>query len=177
MSADISAVLRGLDEDSREALEKAALFGKQHAHFEITPDHLLLILLDDAQSIAVARPRAAGVEPLNWIRILLDRVKGLETGNPGNPAFAAALLNWLGDCVDAGAPALAAVDRLFEKMLERRESLGFAGLPGIDLLDSAPPAGMDFDASADTSAQATGADEDEGTPLAKIALKKRKPTD
>ena len=88
MSLDIAAVLGRLDEESRAILEKAARFGKEQGHFDVTPDHFLLHMLDDRQSPIVARMRASEVDPLAWVRLSLQRLSASKRGNTKNPAFA-----------------------------------------------------------------------------------------
>ncbi len=136
MSLDIGEVVGRLDEKCRGILEKAAYFCKKQGHYEVTPDHFLLLMLDDEQSRINAGMRSSGVDPLAWIRFLLDRLKGLKGGNKGNPVFADALINWFGGCIDEDPVSAdqVQIDDLFEKLLIDADLLGFSGCPGIEKL-------------------------------------------
>ncbi len=145
MSLDIGEVVGRLDEKCRRTLEKTAHFCKKQGHFEVTPDHFLLHMLDDEQSLIIARMRSSGVDPLAWIRFLLDRLKGLKGGNKGNPVLTDALINWFGSCIgeDPDTADQVRIDDLFEKLLIDAELLGFSGCPGIEKL--APVEGNEFE--------------------------------
>ncbi|MBE2886435.1 type VI secretion system ATPase TssH [Geobacter anodireducens] len=95
LTVDLTALLKRLNPLCTRALEGAAGLCVARGHYEVTVEHLLARLLDEAGGdlVAVLRDSSIDASPLKTgvVRVLDE----LPTGNGGRPVFSPILLEWL----------------------------------------------------------------------------------
>jgi type VI secretion system protein VasG len=97
MLVDHKSLLKRLTKNCVSALEAAANQAVQARHYEITIEHFLLALLDDAQSDVAFIVSHYDLQP-NQLRSALQRgLDELRQGNAGRPTFSPVLLEWFQD--------------------------------------------------------------------------------
>ena len=95
--ADPRALLDKLNATTKRALERGAGACVTSRHYEVSPEHVLLALLDDAESDVVVVLDHLRVEA-GPLRAALQRALGEQrSGNAGRPVFSPLLLEWLQD--------------------------------------------------------------------------------
>jgi type VI secretion system protein VasG len=95
--ADPRALLDKLNATTKRALERGAGACVTSRHYEVSPEHVLLALLDDAESDVVVVLEHLRVEA-GALRAALQRALGDQrSGNAGRPVFSPLLLEWLQD--------------------------------------------------------------------------------
>ena len=95
--ADPRALLDKLNATTKRALERGAGACVTSRHYEVSPEHVLLALLDDAESDVVVVLDHLRVEA-GALRAALQRALGDQrSGNAGRPVFSPLLLEWLQD--------------------------------------------------------------------------------
>ncbi len=111
MLVDHKSLLKRLTKNCVAALEGAATQAVQARHYEITIEHFLLALLDDANSDIAFIVSHYDLQP-NQLRSTLQRgLEDLRTGNSGRPTFSPVLLEWMQDAWLVGS-----VDLGFQKI-------------------------------------------------------------
>jgi type VI secretion system protein VasG len=97
IEVDAKLLLGRLNHFCKRALEAAAGQCVSRAHYEVSPEHFLLQLLDDPKSDLC---RALGYFEINPSRVqksIQRALEGFRSGNPGKPVFSPLLLDWLQD--------------------------------------------------------------------------------
>ncbi len=111
MLVDHKSLLKRLTKNCVAALEGAATQAVQARHYEITIEHFMLALLDDASSDIAFIVSHYDLQP-NQLRASLQRgLEDLRTGNSGRPTFSPVLLEWMQDAWLVGS-----VDLGFQKI-------------------------------------------------------------
>jgi type VI secretion system protein VasG len=89
---DVKQLLQTLNDTLTRSLEAAAGFAVNRGHHEVTPEHLLLKVLEEDDSDLGPIFDHFGVDPAAVETALLHHLEDIRTGNPGRPSFAPALL-------------------------------------------------------------------------------------
>jgi len=97
MDVDIKGLIRKLNRYCTKALETAAGQAISRGHYEITPEHLLLQLIDDPQGDVQQILRHHRIDPAPTLRVLQRSLDGMRAGNTGRPVFSPVLLEWFQD--------------------------------------------------------------------------------
>lgn len=92
---DIKELLDRLDSTCLGFLEKASRFCVRQHHAEVSIDHYLLQMLDSRNNQLNRLLENSGIDPVNWIKLLLTRTGRHEQSNTGKPVFSTELLDWL----------------------------------------------------------------------------------
>ncbi len=94
---DLKSLLGRLNGYSKRALETAAGLCVSRTNYEVTIDHVLLVMVEDTQRDLQLILRSYGVEPAHFKRALQRTVEEMRTGNSARPVFAPALIEWITD--------------------------------------------------------------------------------
>ncbi|MDQ0314271.1 type VI secretion system ATPase TssH [Amorphus orientalis] len=97
MQPDLKALFARLNPYTKRSLETASGLCVSSSHYEVTIDHLLLVMIDDENRDLQAMLRAFDIDPANLRRALQRTVEGLRSGNSGRPVFSPLLIEWLTD--------------------------------------------------------------------------------
>ncbi len=97
MLVDHKSLLKRLTKNCVAALEGAATQAVQARHYEITIEHFLLALLDDASSDIAFIVSHYDLNPSQLRSTLQRGLDDLRTGNSGRPTFSPVLLEWMQD--------------------------------------------------------------------------------
>jgi len=94
---EAKSLLRTLNRHCTHALEAAigACIGR--GHYEITVEHMLAALMEDAQSDVAMILQFYGVDAAMLKRRVDRTIDSLRGGNPGKPVFSPLLLEWIQD--------------------------------------------------------------------------------
>lgn len=95
MSVNLQGLISRLDPYCMKSLEAASGLCVTRSHYEVSVDHLLLQLLEEAQADACLLLQHFEIDPSDWKQQIQQTLEGLKNGNPGRPVFADNLLNWL----------------------------------------------------------------------------------
>jgi type VI secretion system protein VasG len=97
MQVDLKRLLERFNAYVRRALETAAGTAVSRGHYEITTEHLFLVLLDDAQRDVAAILKHYGIEPGVVARDAQRSIESLRSGNTGRPVLSPHLVDTLSD--------------------------------------------------------------------------------
>jgi type VI secretion system protein VasG len=111
MLVDHKSLLKRLTKNCVAALEAGATQAVQARHYEITIEHFLLALLDDASSDIAFIVSHYDLNPSQLRSSLQRGLDDLRTGNSGRPTFSPVLLEWMQDAWLVGS-----VDLGFQKI-------------------------------------------------------------
>lgn len=104
---DLRKLLDRLTPFTRRLLETAAGLCTAREHYEVTIEHVLLVLTDEPDRDLAAILRRYEIEPSTFKRALQRTLEGMRSGNPGRPAFSPLLVelltdSWMLSSVDLG---------------------------------------------------------------------------
>ncbi len=107
INVDIKSLLSKLNNACGAALQNAAGLCVSRGHYEVTGEHLLVKLLEDANTDLSIILRYAGIEAPRVITALNQTLEDRQSGNTGKPVFSPILLElmqdaWLVTTVDLG---------------------------------------------------------------------------
>lgn len=107
MKSNLKGLLSRLNPYCTRALEGASGVCVNRSHYEVSIEHILLQLLEDAQSDIPLLLVHFEIDAAVWAKQLQQELEGLKNGNPGKPVFSSALLNlfedaWLASSVHLG---------------------------------------------------------------------------
>jgi type VI secretion system protein VasG len=91
---DIKPLLERLNKSCKKCLEAAAGVAMARGHYEITVEHLLLVLGEDQQGDLPILFKHYGVETGRLAKALAAVLEDLRSGNTGRPVFSPRLLEW-----------------------------------------------------------------------------------
>ncbi len=97
INLDIKHLLGRLNAYSKRALEAGAGLCVSRANYEVTLDHLLIMMVEDNERDFQLILRHYGVEPGRVKRSLQRGLEEMRTGNAGRPVFSPMLIDWFGD--------------------------------------------------------------------------------
>lgn len=97
VSVDLKSLLARLSSYTKRSMEAAAGLCVSRGNPEVTPEHLLLVLVEDADRDVQTILRHFEIDPARLRRALTGTLDGLRTGNSGRPVFSPALIDWLSD--------------------------------------------------------------------------------
>jgi type VI secretion system protein VasG len=97
MDVDLKGLIQKLNRTSRRALEAAAGLCVSRGHYEVTVEHMLLQMVEDAGSDVPAILKHFGVSQAHLLRALQHNLERQRGGNTGRPVFSPMLTNWLQD--------------------------------------------------------------------------------
>ena len=95
MRVNLQGLISRLDAYCTRSLEAASGLCVSRSHYEVSVEHLLLQLLQDAHADASLLLQHFEIDPIDWVQQIQQTLEGLKNGNPGRPVFADSLLNWL----------------------------------------------------------------------------------
>jgi type VI secretion system protein VasG len=94
---DLRKLFDRLSPFCRRALEAAAGQAVSRGHYEVTVEHLVLALVEEADHDVALIVAAAGADPAAVAQALRRAVEAMRTGNTGRPVFAPPLVSLLSD--------------------------------------------------------------------------------
>ncbi len=97
LSLDLKPLLDRLSPYTKRGLEMAAGLAVGRGNYEVTVEHFLLAMVDDADRDMGLALREYGVETATLKRQLQRAVEEMKAGNPGRPVFAPVLIEILTD--------------------------------------------------------------------------------
>ena len=97
INVDLKALLGRLNPYCTRALETAAGLCVSRGGYEIGVEHLLLVMIDDADRDFQLVCQHYGVDSGRVKKALQRAVEEGKTGNPGKPVFSPILLEWFED--------------------------------------------------------------------------------
>jgi type VI secretion system protein VasG len=97
IQVDLKQLLGRLNAYSRRSLETAAGLCVSRGNYEVTIEHLLLVMADDAQRDVPLVLLHFGIDVGQFKRALQKAVDGLRHGNTGRPVFSPTLVEFLAD--------------------------------------------------------------------------------
>lgn len=97
MQLDLKALFARLNPYTKRSLETASGLCVSSSHYEVTIDHLLLVMVDDENRDLQAMLRGFDIDPATLRRALQRSVEQLRSGNSGRPVFAPLLIELLTD--------------------------------------------------------------------------------
>ncbi len=175
MLVDHKSLLKRLTKNCVAALENAAAQAVQARHYEITIEHFLLALLDDAKSDIAFIVSHYDLNP-SQLRAALQRgLEDLRQGNSGRPTFSPVLLEWMQDAwlvgsVDLGYSKIRS-GVLFLRLVQQTSryttsGLGalLEGIPREDMKKNLPTILNGSSEGADSEAAAAGGGGKGGVP-------------
>ena len=103
MLVEHKSIIKRLSKTCIAALEAAASQCVNARHYEITVEHLLLNLLDDANSDIAFLVMHYDLDPARLRQALQRSLSDLRTGNAGKPVFSPMMLEWMQDAFVVGS--------------------------------------------------------------------------
>ena len=107
MKSNLKGLISRLNPYCTRALEGASGACVNRSHYEVSVEHMLLQLMEDAQSDIPLLLAHFEIDPALWVKQLQQELEGLKNGNPGKPVFSSSLLNlfedaWIASSVHLG---------------------------------------------------------------------------
>lgn len=97
LTADPRQLLRKLNSTCTMALESAASTSVSQRHYEVTPEHFLVALLENGESDIATIFAHYEIDVITALGTLRRYVSELRKGNAGKPVFSPLLLEWIQD--------------------------------------------------------------------------------
>jgi type VI secretion system protein VasG len=94
---NLKALLGRLNPTCATTLSTAAALCIGRGHYEISPEHHIEVLLDEADADVVILCERFGVDIAPLRRALQEQLSSLRSGNPGKPVFSPLLVEWYGE--------------------------------------------------------------------------------
>jgi type VI secretion system protein VasG len=95
VEVNLKALVARLNRYCTRSLEAAAGLCVSRTHYEVTPEHLMLALIDDATADIQQIFKHFGVDPGRVQKSLSTVTESLKAGNAGRPTFSPVLLEWI----------------------------------------------------------------------------------
>ncbi len=95
MRVNLKGLVSRLNPFCTKSLEAASGLCVTRSHYEVAVEHMLLQLLDEAETDAQLLLRHFEIDPALWIQQIQQEIETFKNANPGKPVFADNLLNWL----------------------------------------------------------------------------------
>ncbi|MRG91327.1 type VI secretion system ATPase TssH [Polyangium spumosum] len=103
MLVEAKSIIKRLTKVCTAALEAAVVQCVNARHYEVTVEHLLLALLDDANSDIAFIVMHYDLDPARLRQALQRSLSDLRTGNAGKPVFSPTMLEWMQDAFVVGS--------------------------------------------------------------------------
>src|SRR5262245_12096715 len=103
MIVDAKSIFKRLTRSCNNALNAAAGQCVNARQYEITVEHVMLSLLDDAESDLACLAMHYDLDPARLRKALQQSLEELRTGNAGRPTFSPVMLEWLQDAWTVGS--------------------------------------------------------------------------
>src|SRR5829696_473532 len=103
MIVDAKSIFKRLTRSCNNALNAAAGQCVNARQYEITVEHVMLALLDDADSDLAFLTMHYDLDPARLRKALQQSLEDLRTGNAGRPTFSPAMLEWMQDAFLVGS--------------------------------------------------------------------------
>jgi type VI secretion system protein VasG len=103
MIVDAKSIFKRLTRSCNSALNAAAGQCVNARQYEITVEHVMLALLDDADSDLAFLTMHYDLDPARLRKVLQQGLEELRTGNAGRPTFSPVMLEWLQDAWTVGS--------------------------------------------------------------------------
>jgi type VI secretion system protein VasG len=97
MDLDLKGLIRKLDRTCTRALESAAGLCVSRTHYEVTVEHVLMVLLEDTSADVAPILRHFEIESAQVLREVQRTLERQRSGNTGRPVFSPMLVNWFQD--------------------------------------------------------------------------------
>jgi len=94
VEVNLKALVARLNRYCTRSLEAAAGLCVSRTNYEVTPEHLMHALIDDATADLQVIFKQFGVDPGRVQKSLGTIIEGLKTGNAGRPTFSPLLVEW-----------------------------------------------------------------------------------
>ena len=94
VEVNLKALVARLNRYCTRSLEAAAGLCVSRTNYEVTPEHLMHALIDDATADVQVIFKQFGVDPGRVQKSLSTIIEGLKTGNAGRPTFSPLLVEW-----------------------------------------------------------------------------------
>jgi len=103
VGVDIKLLLKKLNPQCTRALEGAAGLAVSGSHYEVSLEHMLLKLMEEADNDVTHVFRHFEVEPSRVQRACTRAIEKMKSGNSGKPVFSPLLLSWFEEAFLLGA--------------------------------------------------------------------------
>ncbi len=103
MLVEAKSIIKRLTKVCTAALEAAVVQCVNARHYEVTVEHLLLALLDDANSDIAFIVMHYDLDPARLRQVLQRSLSDLRSGNAGKPVFSPTMLEWMQDAFVVGS--------------------------------------------------------------------------
>ncbi len=132
MLADPKSILKRLTRQCTAALETAVNQCAAARHYEVTVEHMLLKLLDDADSDMAFLVSHYDLNPAQLRQALQRSLDDLRTGNAGKPVFSPTVWEWMQDAWSTGSliygHAKIRSGMLFQRIVEQPSRYSVSGV-------------------------------------------------
>src|SRR5512144_1592272 len=103
MLVDPKSIIKRLTRPCTAALEAGVVQCVNARHYEVTLEHLMLALLDNADSDLAFLVMHYDLDPARLRQTLQREIDGMRTGNAGKPTFSPTMLEWMQDAWTIGS--------------------------------------------------------------------------
>ncbi len=103
MLVDHKTIIKRLTRICVASLESAVVQAMNARHYEVTVEHLLFNLLDNADSDVAFLAMHYDLDPAGLRTTLQRALEGLRSGNAGKPTFSPSLMEWAQDAFTVGS--------------------------------------------------------------------------
>ncbi len=141
ISVELKPLLQRLNPRTTQALEGAAGVCVARGHYEVTVEHLLLKMCDDADGDVVQVLSHFDLDAVAFLRAVEETVEALKGGNTGRPVFSPTLMEWIQEgwllaSVELGLPHIRS-GVLFSCLCSHPQRFGSG--PYLELLEGVGP--------------------------------------
>src|SRR5262245_44364528 len=95
VEVNLKALVARLNRYCTRSLEAAAGLCVSRTNYEVTPEHMMHALIDDATADVQQIFKQFGVDPGRVQKSLSTVIESLKTGNSGRPTFSPTLVEWI----------------------------------------------------------------------------------
>ncbi len=95
VAVNMKGLINRLDKVCKRSMETAAGVCVSRTNYEVSMEHLLLVLAEHPMADIQMILRHFEIEPARFQALLQAAVEGLKTGNAGKPVFSPLLLEWI----------------------------------------------------------------------------------
>ncbi|MFT3776076.1 MAG: type VI secretion system ATPase TssH [Minicystis sp.] len=103
MLVDPKSIIKRLTRPCTAALEAGVVQCVNARHYEVTLEHVMLALLDNAESDLAFLVMHYDLDPARLRQVLQRSLEDLRTGNAGKPTFSPTMLEWMQDAWTIGS--------------------------------------------------------------------------